>query len=458
MIIMDNELNFESLDSVKVDDISTLEGMTPEKLDILNSLGVMTTDSYNEKVTSTKETNTDEDESKQEDLNKLAENTVSIKIDTDVDAPNIIIPKAEIIRALRYAVVMIKKVTNDMEASSLNITYKDGKVLYRLKDNMTWVTLTGSCSVSHDKPITKTLTFKTAYITKLLSAATDDLLIYEGTAAGPDGEERQVYYARLINGDYILDVFEGNETKLVPAGNKKDKLSSVPARDISTLCDVMLPLINDTQEVQSKRTIIYEDRAFFRSITYLLQIRNSFTRMCLGKKELDLLKIVCAGAGDIQVDFYSTDSEGENRILIEAPNVVISTSVSVPIRDEVTVSRLLLLENAKYMKVNKDDFNRVLFLSGLGTNTVSRLLMNYCDDGIEARVESNIGNSTLHIAGENYAGLSPRDEAVSIYSLPLSILLKSFEKGKDLEVAFLPEGIAFRDKTLGVEAIMNYSS
>ena len=36
-----DELNFESIQNTEVNDISTLDGMTPEKLDLLSTLGVM---------------------------------------------------------------------------------------------------------------------------------------------------------------------------------------------------------------------------------------------------------------------------------------------------------------------------------------------------------------------------------------------------------------------------------
>lgn len=454
---MDNEtLDFDALSKVEVNDITNLPGMSQEKLDLLESLGVMSNESYVEKNKSKESDNTEMIEQLDELEVKDEKEEPEVVIDINVDKPNIILPKVEIIRALRYASVMIKKVTSDIEASSLNITYKDGKVLYRLKDNMTWFELEGSCKVSNNNPITKTLTFNATYLTKLLSATANDVLIYEGTAVGKDGVEASVYYVRLAYGDYILDVFEGNEAKLVPAGNKKDLLNTSSAETISTLCDVMIPLINDTQEVQSKRTIIYDDRALFNSVTYQLQFRNKFAPMCLSKKELDLLKIVSAGSKDTEICFYSTDSEGENRIIITAPNITISTSVSIPIRDEMKIARLKTLENANYIKVNKEDFDRVLFLSGLGTITVSTLFMNYSSEGIDVKISGRTGDSSLLIPGVNN-GIERLPEDITIYTTHLSVLLKSFDAGKDLEVAFLPEGVALRNATLGIEAIMNYA-
>ena len=112
------------------------------------------------------------------------------------------------------------------------------------------------------------------------------------------------------------------------------------------------------------------------------------------------------------------------------------------------------------MKIDKNDFKRVLFLSGLGTNNVARVTMNYNIDGagVDAKIIGRDGNSSFLISGNNYNNLEPRSEAVTIYAVQLSVLLKSFETGKDLEIAFLNSGVAFRDQTLGIEAIMNYSN
>ena len=437
---MENEINFESLNDVSYD-ISSLD-MDASKIDMLAKLGVNTSEDFN----------TVSDDI----LNEVETQEVQATIDINVNEPNIILSRAELIRALRYAGVMIKKVTNDIEASSLNITYKDeGKVEYKLKDNMTWVTIQGTCKVSNNNPLLKTLSFNTTYLTKLLSAAAGDFLIYEENSIDAKGEEKKVLFARLINGDYILDVFEGNEEKLIPKGNVQDLLKEVEGNKINTLCDVMSPLIADTQEVQSKRTIIYGDRAIFRSVTYLLQYKGDFTPMCLSKKELDLLKIASNGSN---VEIFSTDSNGENRILLNTPNVSISTSVSIPNRDEVLITRLNELENAQYMRINKNDFKRVLFLSGLGTANVAKVTMNYNVEGlgIDAKIIGKNGNSSFLISGENYNNLPPRNEDVTIYAPQLSTLLKSFESGKDLEIAFLQSGVAFRDNTLGIEAIMNY--
>ena len=449
---MEQDLNFESLGNMSVD-ITTLDNVDQSKMDVLESLGVMSASSYNASLPEEKSEN-------DVVLDAIEKQVSTITIDTNVSEPNIILSKAELVRALRYAGVMIKKVTNDIESSSLNITFKDdGKVEYRLKDNMTWVTIEGTCKVANNNPLIKTLSFNTTYLTKLLSAAAEDFLIYEGTALDQKQEEKNVLYARLINGDFIIDYFEGNEAKLVPSGNKTDKLGSVPASVVSTLCDVMIPLIADTQEVQSKRTVIYEDRAFFRSATYLLEFNNTFSRMCLGKKELDLLKLVATSAGQNEIEIYSTDSNGENRIVFVGPNVTISTAVSIPNRDEVVIARFNELENAKYMKISKDDFKRVLFLSGLGTGNVARVAMNYNIDGagIDAETIGKDGNSKFNIAGENYNNLEPRSEAVIVYAPQISTLLKSFESGKDLQIAFLTNGVAFYDSTLGIRAIMNYA-
>lgn len=435
-----DELNLDTLADFNYDITSVVDDT---KLDVLQSLGVNTSDFIKDQ---------------QDILDTIEEKVPEVTIDTDVDEPNLILPRADLVRALRYASIMIRKVTNDIEASSLNITYKDeGKVEYRLKDNMTWVTIEGACAVSHNKPILKTLSFNTSYLTKLLSTSTNDFLIYEGKAIDAKGEEKQVYYVRLSNGDYIIDVFEGNDTKLIPAGNKVEKLGTIAPNVLSTLCDVMTPLINDTQEVQSKRTILYNDRAIFRSATYLLQFKNAFSPMCFGKKDLDLLKLLSANGVDVEV--YSTDSNGENRIVIQTPNVSISTSVSIPNRDEVIVARLNELENAKYIKVNKNDFKKVLFLSGLGISTVATVEMNYNVDnlGVDAKIISKNGNSSLLIEGENYNNLEPLNQNIVIYAPQILTLLKSFEGGKDLEVAFLQSGVALKDTTLGIEAIMNYA-
>lgn len=438
---MNEEINFDTLSNFNYDITDVVDD---SKLDVLQSLGVNTSDFIKDQ---------------QDILDTIEEQPVpEITIDTNVEEPNLVLPRAELIRALKYSNIMVKKVTNDIESSSLNITYKDeGKVEYKLKDNMTWVTVEGSCAVSNNNPILKTLSFNISYLTKLLSASSNDFLIYEGTSIDAKGEERQVYYVRLTNGDYIIDVFEGNEEKLIPAGNKTEKLGTVAAGVVSTLCDVMSPLIDDTQEIQSKRTVLYEDRAIFRSVTYLLQFKNTFSKMCLRKKDLDLLKLVAAAGVDIEI--YNTDSNGENRILFQTPTVTISTSVSIPTRDEVVVARLNELENAKYIKVDKNEFKKVLFLSGLGISTVATVEMNYNIDGlgIDAKIISKNGNSSLLIKGDNYNNLEPLNQSIVIYAPQILTLLKSFEGGKDLEVAFLQSGVALKDTTLGIEAIMNYA-
>lgn len=440
-------LNFDSLADFTYD-INDMESISDEKKAILSQLnvGVQSIDEYSEQT---------------EVLNTIEENTPIVKIDlSDVDTENIVLSKTEIIRALRYAMIMIKKVTNDIEASSLNITYSDeGKVLYRLKDNMTYVEIVGTCSVCKEKPILKTLSFNTTYLTKLLSAATEDVLIYKDKVVDSIGNEKEVYKVRLINGDMILDLFEGNESKLVAPGTKSKLLFTLDGSTASTLCDVMVPLIQDSQEVASKRAIMYNDRAVFRSVTYVLEIKRNFPNMCLTKKELDLLKVVSSKVGSNNIEFYSVDSNGENRIMIVAPNVTISSSVSIPSVDETIVARCLELENAKYMEITKDDFKRVLFLSGLGTNNTARVTMNYNVEnlGIDAAIEGRDGKSSFLISGNNYNNLEPRSQDVTIYAVQLSVLLRSFDSAKKLEIAFLNSGVAFRNEELGIYAVMNYS-
>lgn len=440
-------LNFDSLTEFTYD-INDMASVSDEKKAILAQLnvGAKNIDDYTEQT---------------EILDTIEENNHIVKIDLDdIDTENIVLSKTEIIRALRYAMIMIKKVTNDIEASSLNITYSDdGKVLYRLKDNMTYVTVEGTCSVCKEKPILKTLSFNTTYLTRLLSAATEDVLIYKDMVTDPVGREKEVYKIRLINGDMILDVFEGNDTKLVAPGTKSKLLYTLDGNTASTLCDVMVPLIQDTQEVSSKRAILYNDRAVFRSVTYILEIKKEFPNMCLTKKELDLLKVISSKVGQNSIEFYSVDSNGENRIIITAPNITISSSVSIPNTDETTVARCLELENAKYMEITKDDFKRVLFLSGLGTNNTARVTMNYNVEnlGIDAAIEGRDGKSSFLISGNNYNNLEPRSQDVTIYAVQLSILLKSFDSAKRLEIAFLNSGVAFRCEELGIYAIMNYS-
>ena len=60
-------------------------------------------------------------------------------------------------------------------------------------------------------------------------------------------------------------------------------------------------------------------------------------------------------------------------------------------------------------------------------------------------------------SGNNYNNLEPRSQDVTIYAVQLSILLKSFDSAKRLEIAFLNSGVAFRCEELGIYAIMNYS-
>lgn len=117
-----DEINFDTLMSVETTDISTL-GIQPEKLDILQTLGVGVEPEY--VVSDEKNKNEDESEKNKEELKVQEDKKIDVKIDVNVEEPNIILQRSELIRALRYANVMIKKVTNDIEASSLNITFKD---------------------------------------------------------------------------------------------------------------------------------------------------------------------------------------------------------------------------------------------------------------------------------------------------------------------------------------------
>lgn len=453
-------MDFEDLKNSDGLDISTLD-ISAEKLDVLGSLGVLTANEYEPKETKVKEVKED-NEVPNEDLAKADEPTGIELATDDVVTPNIILPKTEIVKALKYAQVMIKKVTNDIESSSLNITYVDeGKVLYRLKDNMTWVTIEGKCEVANNTPLTKTLSFKTVYLTKLLTAGADKVPIFEGTAFdNVRKEEKEVVYARLLNGDYILDVQEGDENKLVPAGNKSEKLKSIPSSTVSTLCDVITPLVADTQEIQHKRAVVYDDRAFFRSSTYLLQIKGSFSNMCLSKKELDLLKLASSIDTNANIDIFRTDSIGENRLLFVAPGVTISTSVSIPTRDEMIVSRLSLLENNEYMPIDRAGLDRVLFLSCIGTGSVARVSINYSveEAGLDVETIGRDGNSKLVVKSTNNVSLTPRERAEVIYSPQATLLMKSFDGGSNLQIALTNDGLAFKDTISGieVEGIVNY--
>lgn len=450
---MEQELNFDTLQNVAYD-ISDIQNIPTSRLSELESLNVMTSDAYNSTYGVSSEDNK---------LQNAEKEVVDKTIDINVKEPNLILPRAELIRAIRYANVMIKKITNDIESSHLNITYTDdGKVVYRLKDNMTWLTLDGTCEVSNNNPITKTLSFNVSYLQSLVTTAgANKVLFYEGKSVSPSGEETDVIYIRLSIGDYIVSPYYGDESKLVPAGNKTKKISSIPAKVISQLCNSMLPLINDTQEVQSKRTIIYEDRAIFHSVTFSLQFKHDFNfRMCLGKKELELLYIVSSSLGDNSIDFYETDSNGENRILIVAPNITISTSVSIPVRDELTVMNLEKVASAKYIKINKDELKKVLFLSCLGTFSVARVGLNYNVDGLglDAKVIGSNGDSSLTISGDNYNNIEPLNEERIVYSPNLTKLLKSFENGKEVEVALLEDGFAMKDDGLNISSSTNYMS
>ena len=451
-------MDFEELTNSEGLDISNLD-ISAEKLDVLGSLGVLTATEYEPKETKVKDDVLVSDE----EIEKVEEE-VGVELPTDdITTPNIILPKTEIVKAIKYAQVMIKKVTNDIESSSLNITYKDeGKVEYRLKDNMTWVTIEGSCEVVNNAPLTKTLSFKTAYLTKLLLASADKVPVFEGRAFdNVKKEEKDVVFVRLLNGDYILDVQEGDEAKLVPAGNKSDLLKSIPASTVSTVCDVITPLVADTQEIQHKRAVVYVDRMFFRSSSYLLQVKGEFANMCLSKKELDLLKLASSADTKANIDIYRTDSNGENRLLFIAPGVTISTSVSIPTRDEMIVQRLSILENNKYMSIDREGLKRVLFLSCLGTGNVARVSMNYSVEGSGLDVETigRDGNSKLTVASTTFDdSFTPKDIAPVIYSPQATLLLKSFDGGKDLQIALTNDGLAFKDTINGieVEAIVNY--
>ena len=415
------------------------------KFDDIESLGISTLDFIKD----------------QQEILDMLDNSLPevVPIKKNVGAPNLILPRADLVKALRYASVMIRKVTNDPESSSLNITYADdGKVLYRLKDNMTWVTLIGQCEVSNNNPIRKTLSFNVTYLTKLLSTSANDFLIYVGTTKDSKENDKEVYYVRLANGDYIVDVFEGRVERLTPSGNKTDLLISLKPDTLTTLCNVMLPLINSTQDIQNKRTTLYTDRAIFNTLQYRLQYKNTFNPMCFGRKDLELLKLLTATGEDINI--YKTDAQGENRILITTPSIEISTSVSIPNRDAIMLLKFSEVETASYIKVDKEEFRKVLFLSSLGMGTVARVQLNYNpnNNGVDAKIIGKDGrDSNLLISGDNYNNLAPLENSITIYAPDMLTLLKSFEGGKDLEIALLHDGIALRDAKLGIEAIMNYA-
>lgn len=446
---MNSDIDYDALLNT-VSDPTTMRDMNQEKITELNSLGVMFNDGTMNLTIATPE-----EQKTSEALDNIVKQP-TVTINTDTDKPNMILSKTELVRALRYAQIMIKKVSNDIESSSLNITLKDDKVLYRLKDNMTYVTLTGSVKVSNNNPLTKSLSFNTTYLMKVLQAgAAEDILLYEDEVEDSKHDMIKVVKARLINGDLVVDYQNADDAKLQEPGVKSELMSRVSSQSVVTLCNTMIPLISETQDISSKRSIIYDDRAIFRSSTYMLEVKSDFSSMCLTKKELDLLKLLAMKSQEVEI--YKTSSD-ENRIIFSVPDITINTLVSVPTRDEMIVAQFGEIENAKFIEVDKNDFKRVLFLSGLGTKNVSRVTMNYNKDGkgIDATVQGREGNSSFLIKGNNYNNLQPKDEEYEVYAVQLLTLLKSFESSKSLEVAFLNNGVAFRDPSENVYAIMNY--
>ena len=387
---------------------------------------------------------------------------IPLKISLEVDKPHLVIAKADLVRALKYSIIMIKKASNDIAASSLNIKYdnESKKIKFLLKDNMSYVSISADC-YNEENVLSDIISFRPSLLLKLLQGADSKVVIYKGTSVDKKGDTVDAYFIRLLNGDFVLDLKTG-VTDANLAFPKSDTLNVMFTQSpavIRRLCNTILPLVSATQDPSSKRAIIYEDRALFKSVTYNLQYRGEFANLCLSKKELELLKLASSETKE-DISIFKLGIANENRISIIAGDVEISTSVSIPNRDEVLLSRLAVLETAKYSNIDIKEFLTVLKLSNAGDATTGTLTMNYSMDGagIDAVIIGRNGDSHLHIGANNYNNIPPIEGGIKVYSLQVLSLLKSFQEGNDLEIAFLSNGLAFRDATLGIEAVMNYTA
>lgn len=366
----------------------------------------------------------------------------------DITTPHLILDKTELVQAAKMISYLIKVDSGDTIGRSVNITYRDGHVLYRNTDFASFFSMSGKTE-NTENVIEETISIPLNLLTKLIRFVASNVPIFK---------KDDNLYIRLLGGDLLLELKVGDDKLLEFPGtitNPVNDLMHIDARKFLDISKVMLPLIQDTQQITSKRILFTEDKALFFSSAFAVECTGKFTSMAIRKKDIDVIRAIVNTNPSVELQFIKVNTtDNSDRAFIKVDNLTYSFIYSP---SEVSQKGTTLLNTAETSQFVTVDYNSIYNVTSLAadlTYAVGKIGLNYSAKGLDATIVSTKGVSNFEVIGSNNLSLPALDNQVMIFAKNFRKLLQAFQSYDTLELSLMREGLAIRVD--GIVAVMFY--
>lgn len=247
------------------------------------------------------------------------------------------------------------------------------------------------------------------------------------------------FYARLLDGDLLIDARPVNTDIIFMPGNIKDKICDINLNILGGVCYSILPLISSETVNDFKKLYFTGTKSYFKSPFYYIETNINTPKLVLSFRDIEFISRLYKYYKNSQIQLFSVDTS-LSRIRLKLDNIeyqfINSRSSEINLDD-------IMNKIMKEPEVSIP-FIKLYRVIGLATslpginNTIS---MKYTSDKLNLNIINNNGTSNFNFPIEKLVQGRLFGKEITFNAIILKRLLSAFSNSQSINIALDDLGI-----------------
>lgn len=358
------------------------------------------------------------------------------EINLNVDYPYLIFNRDDLVRAINLCNKIVLTKSDIPEYNSISfIPMKEFKRINLCATNeLSHFLFSTEMLGSIDNSINESFSISLLILQKIIKFMGNKVLIYKNN---------NKYYARLLDGDLLIDTRPINKDIVCIPGSIQDKIAEIGLTNIGSLCNSVLPILLSDISSSYKKVYFNGDKAYFKSPFYYIESNIKTPRMVLSLKDVEFISKLYKYYKNSSILLFSVTTSLP-RLRLKLNNIDYQFISSNSSDDTIIDLMDTLMKNSEVIIDYTKLYRTISMLNSL-PNSSNIIKLKYNDNQLNLNVNDD-SNFNFNIEKINNKKLHEKEVTLNINIFKK--VLESFYGEENIELALDNKGVTIKNRVI----------
>ena len=368
-------------------------------------------------------------------------------IDLNINYPYIIFNRDDLVRTINLCNKFILSKSDIPEYNSISFVpvIQNKTICMYTTNELSHFIFKTEMLGSLDNIIEKPFLISLNILQKIVKLMGNKVLIYN---------KDEKFYARLLDGDLLIDARPVNTDIIFMPGSIKDKICDINLNILGDTCVSILPLLSSEIRSDYKKAYFTGTKSYFKSPFYYIETNINTPKLVLSFRDIEFISRLYKYYKNSQIQLFSVDTS-LSRIRLKLDNIeyqfINSRSSEINLDD---IMNKIMKESE--VSIQFDKLYRIINLATSLPNTDNIISIKYNNSELYLSIINNNGNSNFNFPINRIGNNKLYNKEIILNANTLKKLLISFSNSINIDLALNDNGITIKSGNTKA-FLMNYN-